>query len=50
MHVLSGRGRLLADGDSWDGREGDLIVIPPARHSLQAVDNAVVLLTVAKHD
>ena len=50
VHVLSGRVRLLADGDSWDGREGDLIVIPPARHSLQAVDNAVVPLTVAKHD
>jgi quercetin dioxygenase-like cupin family protein len=50
VHVLSGRVRLLAGSDSWDGREGDLIVIPPARHSLHAVDNAVVLLTVAKHD
>jgi quercetin dioxygenase-like cupin family protein len=41
--------RLLAGTDSWDGREGDLIVIPPARHSLDAVETAVVLLTVAKH-
>ncbi len=50
VHVLSGRVRLVAGSDSWDGREGDLIVIPPARHSLQAVEKAVVLLTVAKHD
>ena len=50
VHVLSGRVRLAAANDSWDGREGDLIVIPPARHSLHAVENAVVLLTVAKHD
>jgi quercetin dioxygenase-like cupin family protein len=50
VHVLSGRIRLAAGSDSWDGRVGDLIVIPPARHSLHAVENAVVLLTVAKHD
>jgi len=50
LHVLSGRVRLDAGSDSWDGRGGDLIVIPPARHSLYAVENAVVLLTVAKHD
>ena len=50
IHVLSGRVRLLAGDDSWDGREGDLIVIPPVRHSLHATENAVVLLTVAKHD
>ena len=49
VQVLSGRVRLLAGGDSWDGREGDLTVIPPSRHSLDAVENAVVLLTVAKH-
>jgi quercetin dioxygenase-like cupin family protein len=50
VHVLSGRVRLVAGSDSWDGRGGDLIVIPPARHSLHAVENAVVLLTVAIHD
>ncbi|MFG3009541.1 hypothetical protein ACGFZB_03605 [Streptomyces cinerochromogenes] len=27
----------------------DLIVIPPARHTLQAMDDAAVLLTVAEH-
>ncbi|HEY6746268.1 MAG TPA: cupin domain-containing protein [Mycobacteriales bacterium] len=49
VQVLSGRVRLLAGADSWDGRAGDLLVIPPGRHSLAAVENAVVLLTVAKH-
>jgi quercetin dioxygenase-like cupin family protein len=47
--ILSGRVRLLAGGDSWDGREGDLVAIPPSRHALEAVEHAVVLLTVAKH-
>jgi quercetin dioxygenase-like cupin family protein len=48
VHVLSGRVRLGAGGDAWEGRQGDLIVIPPARHDLHAVEDAVVLLTVSK--
>jgi len=47
-HVLSGRIRLGAGDDSWEGRRGDFIAIPPVRHSLLAVEDAVVLLTVAK--
>jgi len=47
-HVLSGRVRLGARDDSWEGRAGDLIAVPPERHSLLAVEDAVVLLTVAK--
>lgn len=46
--VLSGRVQLAAGADSWDGRRGDLIIIPPARHTLNAVEDAVVLLSVAK--
>ena len=49
IQILHGRIRLRAGTDTWDGRGGDLIVIPQARHSLDAVENAVVLLTVAKH-
>jgi quercetin dioxygenase-like cupin family protein len=49
VHVLTGRVRLGAGADSWEGRDGDLIVIPPARHDLTAVTDAAVLLTVAKH-
>ncbi|MGW1955858.1 cupin domain-containing protein [Streptomyces sp. NPDC001920] len=47
--VLRGRVRLTSGDTAWDGRTGDLIAIPPARHSLQAIEDAAVLLTVAKH-
>lgn len=46
--VLRGRVRLRANDETWDGRTGDLLVIPPARHSLEALEDSVVLLTVAK--
>lgn len=48
--VLQGRVRLFAGDDSWDGRTGDLIVLPDVRHGLEAAEDAVVLLTVAKID
>lgn len=48
LQVLSGRVRLSAGADSWEGRSGDLIVIPPARHGLSAIEDSVVVLTVAK--
>ncbi len=45
--VLSGRVRLTAGSVNWEGREGDLLLIPSARHSLLAVDDATVLLSAA---
>lgn len=48
VHVLQGRVRLLAGPNAWDGIAGDMIVVPPSRHSLEALEDAVVLLTVAK--
>ena len=50
VQVISGRIRLDADGHQWEGRQGDLLFMPPARHSLLALEDAVVLLTVAKLD
>ncbi|MEU5882639.1 cupin domain-containing protein [Spirillospora sp. NPDC047279] len=48
VHVLRGRVRLVAGDDVWEGRTGDLIVVPPARHRLEAIEDSAVLLTVAK--
>jgi quercetin dioxygenase-like cupin family protein len=46
--VLSGRVRLSAGDDEWEGRTGDLLIVPPERHALSADDDAVVVLTVTK--
>jgi quercetin dioxygenase-like cupin family protein len=43
--VLSGRLEVRAGENSWDGRTGDLIEIPPSRHSVAAHGEAVFLLT-----
>ncbi|GAA4808179.1 hypothetical protein GCM10023353_09800 [Tomitella cavernea] len=48
MQVLSGRITLDTSENSWEGRTGDLLVIPPARHSVTAVEDSSFLLTVAK--
>jgi quercetin dioxygenase-like cupin family protein len=36
--------------DRWNGSPGDLMFIPDSRHALEAVEDSVVLLTVAKRD
>jgi quercetin dioxygenase-like cupin family protein len=46
--VLEGRVRLVAAEADRCGREGDLLVVPQSRHSLQALTDATVMLTVAK--
>ena len=48
LQVLAGRVTLVAGDDRWSGRTGDLLIVPPTRHSLTADEDAVVLLTVAK--
>ena len=48
LHVLHGRVVLTAADQSWEGRDGDLIVIPDSPHSLRALQDSAVLLTVAK--
>ena len=48
VHVLHGRVRLSTGTASWEGRSGDLIVVPQARHSLHALEDSAILLTVVK--
>jgi quercetin dioxygenase-like cupin family protein len=48
VQVLRGRVRLTAGEQTWEGRTGDLLVVPDARHALHADEDAVVLLTVSK--
>lgn len=50
VHVLRGRVRLVAGADHWEGRQGDLLVVPARSHHLDALEDAAVLLTVAKTD
>ncbi|MDN5894663.1 MAG: cupin domain-containing protein [Nocardioides sp.] len=47
VHVLQGRVNLVAGEVKWNGLAGDLLIIPEARHSLEAIEDSVVLLTVA---
>ena len=48
LQVLQGHVRLTAGDDSWDGKGGDYVAIPPLRHALHAVEDSVVMLTVLK--
>ena len=48
VHVLRGRVRLVAGAAGWEGRDGDLLIVPQARHTLHALEDAAVLLTAAK--
>ncbi|MCH6231500.1 cupin domain-containing protein [Microbacterium sp. CFH 31415] len=48
LQVLQGRVLLKAGEVSWNGSAGDLMTVPDGLHSLDAVEDSVVLLTVVK--
>jgi quercetin dioxygenase-like cupin family protein len=47
FHVLSGRARLLAGERTWEVGAGQLVPIPPERHSVETDEDTIILLTVA---
>ncbi len=48
LYVLKGSVRLIAGDQEWDARTGDLLLLPDTRHSLLALADSALLLTVAK--
>jgi quercetin dioxygenase-like cupin family protein len=48
VYVLHGRVRMSAGDTTWDGMSGDLLIVPNARHTLAAIEDSAVLLTVAQ--
>lgn len=49
LHVVTGRVRLHTRDRTWVLENNHLTAIPPQRHGLTALTDAVVLLTVALH-
>lgn len=50
LQVLTGHVRLLWGQDTWDGHAGDIVPIPRERHSLEAIEDSVIMLTVVVVD
>ncbi|MDR6507211.1 cupin domain-containing protein [Arthrobacter oryzae] len=48
VFVLQGSLRLRAGENSWDGKPGDLLIVPEGLHSLEAEEDSTFLFTVAK--
>jgi quercetin dioxygenase-like cupin family protein len=49
LQMISGEARLHTAGQAWLLHDGEVVAIPPERHALSAITDAVVLLTVALH-
>lgn len=48
LFVLRGCVRLRSGKDSWQGKAGDLLIVPDGLHSLEAEEDSAILMTVAK--
>ncbi|MYW04743.1 cupin domain-containing protein [Streptomyces sp. SID3343] len=46
--VLTGHVRLTTESDTVEGASGDLLLLPAEQHSLEALEDSAVILTVAK--
>jgi hypothetical protein len=50
VQVLRGRLRVTAGDDTTDGSAGQLLIVPGAGHTLTALEDSVLLLTIAQSD
>ncbi len=48
LQALRGRARFVAEDAATELSAGQVLVIPPSRHRVQAVDGVVLLLTVGR--
>lgn len=48
VHVLHGRIRLHSGDVVWEGLPGDLLIVPQARHWVEALVDSAFLLSVVK--
>lgn len=46
LQVLTGRVRLIAGEESWEGAAGGFVVVPSSRHRVEALEDSAILLTV----
>ena len=46
--VVVGRVLLRAGDATWNGSPGDLMIVPDRTHSLDSIEDSVILLTVVK--
>jgi quercetin dioxygenase-like cupin family protein len=49
VQVLHGQVRLAAADVCWVGSAGDLLIVPPVRHTLEALEDSAVLLSLATY-
>lgn len=48
LQILRGRVRLTAGDEAWELGAGDLLAIPQRRHAVLALEDTVVVLTLAR--
>ncbi len=46
LHVVKGQMRMMTADESWELGAGELIAIPPQKHSVEALTDAAFLLTI----
>lgn len=50
VYVIRGSVWLESGGEAWQGKTGDLLIVPDGLHSLEAEEDSAVLFTVVKTD